>query len=172
MNDNNGKTKLHEGRDDLTGEYKWGDAGQLVLFFIFIAVWIIDSFFSRTSTFFAEYVHWIIRVLIAAQVLIFSFIISRNGLKIVFNEVRETPEVIRKGVFGIIRHPIYLGAILLYLGLIITTFSLFAVVVWIIILVFYYIIARYEEKVLVERFGDDYREYMKDVPMLVPRIFK
>lgn len=32
-------------------------------------------------------------------------------------------------------------------------------------------ICKYEEKLLVARFGDDYKSYMRDVPMLFPRLF-
>jgi len=36
--------------EDLTGEHRLGDAGQLVLFIIFMAVWITDSFFFKYSS--------------------------------------------------------------------------------------------------------------------------
>jgi protein-S-isoprenylcysteine O-methyltransferase Ste14 len=91
-------------------------------------------------------------------------------MTIVFNEVRETPGVMRKGVFGVVRHPIYYSEILLYLGLLLLRTSLAAAVIWIIAIGFLHFISRYEEKLLVERFGDDYRQYMKDVPMYFPRL--
>jgi protein-S-isoprenylcysteine O-methyltransferase Ste14 len=48
------------------------------------------------------------------------------------------------------------------------TFSLASAVLLLVIIVFYRFISRYEEKLLIERFGDEYREYMKKVPMLFP----
>jgi protein-S-isoprenylcysteine O-methyltransferase Ste14 len=37
-----------------------------------------------------------------------------------------------------------------------------------VITVFYWYISRYEEKLLIDRFGDEYRDYRKKVPMLFP----
>jgi protein-S-isoprenylcysteine O-methyltransferase Ste14 len=50
--------------------------------------------------------------------------------------------------------------------------SLAAALVWIIAIVFLHYISRYEEKLLLARFGDDYKQYMKDVPMYFPRLWK
>ena len=87
-----------------------------------------------------------------------------------FGEVRETPSVIRKGVFGLVRHPIYLSEVLLYLGLFMLNMSLAAGAVWIGATVFLYYLSRYEEKLLLKRFGDGYRTYMREVGMWTPRL--
>jgi len=102
--------------------------------------------------------------------LIISGYLAKTGLTMVFGEVREKPGIIRKGVFGIIRHPIYMSEILLYLGLLFFSTSLAAVGVWIIGIAFLHYISRYEEKLLLAQFGDEYRQYMKDVPMYIPRL--
>jgi len=73
-------------------------------------------------------------------------------------------------VFGLVRHPIYLGSILLYLGLILYTLSLASVVIWLVIIVFYYFISRYEEKILTDFFGEEYVSYKQKVPMLFPKL--
>lgn len=147
-----------------------GDLGQLLLFFIFLAVWIVDSFVFKYSTFLSHFVPLPIRLGIAFLILIFAGYLARSGMHIVFGKVRETPEVIREGAFNLIRHPIYVGAVLLYLGLIIATFSLASMVVWIGILFFYQFISRYEEKLLLNKFGDEYEQYMRDVPRWLPRL--
>jgi len=72
----------------------------------------------------------------------------------------------------VVRHPIYLSAILLYLGLILLTFSIASTGVWLIIISFYIFISRYEEKMLTIEFGDQYLEYKKEVPMLFPNPFR
>jgi protein-S-isoprenylcysteine O-methyltransferase Ste14 len=93
-----------------------------------------------------------------------------SGLRIVFAEVRESPSVICKGVFGIVRHPIYLSEVVLYLGLLMLNMSLAAGVVWLGAAVFLYYLSRYEEKLLLKRFGDDYRSYIREVGMWAPRL--
>ena len=111
-------------------------------------------------------------MIIGFPILIISGILAKYGLGIVFGEVRDKPEIIEKGVFKIVRHPIYLGSILLYLGLTILTCSIASAVLWILIVIFYYYISKYEEKLLLNEFGEEYKNYMKRVPMLIPMKFK
>ena len=160
--------KSHQHRGDLTGEHAFSDIGQLIFLIIFLIVWIADSFVFKYSTFLTRYVSNYIRVPIALIVLVISGLLAWTGLKIVFRETREEPQVITTGVFSIVRHPIYLSSILLYLGFILLSLSLLSVLVWFIIIIFYYQISRYEEKLLTQRFESAYEEYMKKVPMLFP----
>jgi protein-S-isoprenylcysteine O-methyltransferase Ste14 len=45
-------------------------------------------------------------------------------------------------------------------------------IIWFITIGFYYYIAEYEERILLEKFGEEYLEYMRDVPMFIPRFKK
>ncbi len=168
----NNKQKKHGERKDLIGEHTFGDQGQLILLVIFLIVWITDSFFFKYSTLLLDNIPNSIRLIIGLPILFISGYLAIKGLRIVFDEVREKPEIIEKGVFKIVRHPIYLGSILFYLGLIILTSSIASAVVWIIIIIFYYYISRYEEKLLIEEFGTKYKKYMERVPMLIPYKFR
>jgi len=158
----------NENRADLAGEYRWGDAGQLLLACLFAAVWIVDTFVLRYTTFLNDIVAVAVRIPLAAVFFILSGYLSFSGLSIVFGEVRERPEVIRKSVFGLVRHPIYLGEILLYLGFLALNISLAAAVVWLLAIGFLHYFSRHEERLLIDRFGDDYRRYMREVPMWIP----
>ena len=158
----------HENRPDLAGEYKYGDAGQLVLAVIFLIVWILDSFVFKYSTFLNDHIEWYAMIIPGIIILTGAGYLAKAGLKSVFGETRETPQVITKGVFSVVRHPIYLGSILTYLGLIVMTLSLISVIVWILAIIFYYYISLHEEKLLLAKYGTKYEEYMKKVPMLFP----
>lgn len=168
---NHASTRGHKDRDDLIGEHKWGDAGQVILLILFLGIWITDSFFLHYSDFLTDFIPNYIRLIAGMIVLFFSWQLARLGLRIVFGEIRENPQVIRKGVFSYVRHPIYLGSILLYFGMILFTLSLLAFGFWLIIIVFYVFISKYEENILTEYFGDEYAQYKKEVPMLFPKIF-
>lgn len=161
--------KNHGDRKDLAGEHKKGDAGQLILSIIFFTVWLADSFFLEFTTFLNDIVPGAVRLSGGMIVMILAGYLSMTGMRIVFGEVRDKPQVIRKGVFGIIRHPVYLGEVLIYLGLLLFSISLAAAFIWIIIILFLYYISRYEEKILLEFFGEEYRRYMKKVPMWIPK---
>lgn len=159
-------------RDDLTGEHKWGDAGQLIVAVFFAIVWLADTFYFEYTTFLNDIVPNSIRTPVGILFLILSGYLAKTTLSIVFGEVREVPAVIRKGVYNRIRHPMYLSEILLYLGLLIISMSLAAAVVWLVAIGFLYLICRYEERLLLNRFGEEYRSYIREVPMWLPRLRK
>lgn len=166
------KSKRNEDRDDLAGEHALGDLGQIVLLIIFLTTWIVDSFIINYSTFLSISIAPIIRISLSIIVFFLSLYLARKSLKIVFGETRQEPGVIVKGPFKLIRHPIYVSAVLFYLGLLLLSPSILAAIIWIFIMVFYYFISRYEERLLLEKFGDAYAEYMKKVPMFIPRLKK
>jgi len=159
-------------RDDLTGEHAIGDAGQIIFALLFFSIWISDSFFLKLTTQLNDSVPILLRIPAAVVLLCLSGYCAWSGLSIVFGEVREKPSVIRKGVFGVIRHPIYVSEVLLYLGILILNISLAATVVWVAATVFLYYLSYYEEGLLLKRFGDEFRAYTCDVGMWIPRFRK
>ncbi len=85
--------------------------------------------------------------------------------------VSATPpdKIIQRGVFAIWRHPIYLFASVMLLGIALIIRSkalLFIVFPAFIFLVILYVIR--EESILIKRFGNQYIWYKKNVPLLVP----
>jgi protein-S-isoprenylcysteine O-methyltransferase Ste14 len=162
------KRKGHGDREDLIGEHPAGDAGQLILAVIFLTVWVADSFFLKYTTFLSGYIPLPVRVILSAAVLALGGYLAKKGHDIVFGQVREKPGIFREGVFGLVRHPLYSGGILFYAGLLFLSPSLAAGAVWLAAIAFYIYIARHEEKLLIREFGDEYREYMREVPLLFP----
>ena len=163
------KTKTHPGRTDLLGEHKLGDTLQLVFFIVFLSIWIVDSFVLKISTFLSDDISIFIRVAFSFVFFAIAFYFARNGSKVVFGEKREKPEIIKKGVFKLVRHPIYFGAILIYPGFFLLTLSIASFGFWIFVIILYNLIARYEEKLLTNYFGEDYKKYMKEVGRWFPR---
>ena len=164
------REKWFEQRDDLAGEHAFGDAGQLIFALLFLGIWIADSFYLNYTTQLNDIVPALFRNPIGILLLCLSVYCAWSGLRIVFGEVRETPLVIRKGVFNVVRHPIYLSEVLLYLGLFMLSMSLAAGAILLGAAAFLYYLSRFEERLLLKRFGDDYRLYMRDVGMWVPRL--
>ncbi|OHD68970.1 MAG: hypothetical protein A2W19_07030 [Spirochaetes bacterium RBG_16_49_21] len=164
--------KKEHGRDDLTGEHPAGDAGQIILACLFAVTWILDTFIFKYTIFLNRYVPLWVRIPSGVVLLVLSGYLARTGLSIVFGEERKRPGVIRKGVYSVVRHPVYLSEILLYLGFLMLSISLAAAVLWVIAIGFLHYISRYEEGLLRARFGKDYRRYMQDVPMWIPRLRK
>ena len=157
-------------RNDLAGEYRWGDFGQLVLLVIFIFGLISDLVLIKISNSWQEVVPWYFRLLVFLPLFFVAGYFAQRAHKKVFHEERKKLMVIKTDVFARIRHPMYFGSILTYLGVVILSFSLIGLMIFVIILIFYYYLCRYEEQLLIEKLGDEYREYMKKVPMLLPGI--
>ena len=164
--------KSHEGRKDLIGENPKGDLGQMIFGVLFFVVWLMDTFFFKYTTFLNKYFLLIIRIPLGIILLLLSLYLARKGMSIVFGEERKEPQVIRKSIFGIVRHPIYLSEILLYFGFLMLSISLAAAVVWAFAIFFLYYISRYEEELLLSHFGEEYKQYMREVPMWFPFLKK
>ena len=152
-----------------SGEHPFGDTGQLILLGLFLVIWVADSFFLHKSTFLSDYLPLWIRLLILGLALVVGMLLFKSD-HVVVNH-RERPDgVMVTGAFRYVRHPLYLASILTYLGLTVSTMSIFSFVLLIGIFIFYNYIAGYEEKLLEIRFGDEYRRYKKKTSKWVPRI--
>jgi protein-S-isoprenylcysteine O-methyltransferase Ste14 len=152
-----------------SGEHPFGDAGQLILLGVFLAVWAADSFFLHTSTFLSDYLSLWVRLLILGLALTAALLLFKSGHVVVSHEERPRGVMVT-GAFRYVRHPLYLASILTYLGLTVSTMSLFSFVLLVGIFIFHNYIAGYEEKLLEKRFGEEYRGYKKRTGKWVPRI--
>jgi protein-S-isoprenylcysteine O-methyltransferase Ste14 len=83
---------------------------------------------------------------------------------------RAEGKLVTTGIYGHVRHPQYLGFMLFTLGMNILWISISAFLLWPILAILYYRLAKKEDKELEERFGEEYRKYERTVPMLIPRI--
>jgi protein-S-isoprenylcysteine O-methyltransferase Ste14 len=167
MRDNTGHSA---NRNDLTGEHRFGDTGQLIGAVLFAALWVVDSFVLKWTVFLNDFIPSWLRTTVGIVLLVVSGYLAVASIRIVFGEVRDPPTVIRTGLFGIVRHPMYLSEVILYAGLLSLSLSLAAAVVWIASIIFLATLCRTEERLLIARFGDEYRTYMREVPMWFPRI--
>ncbi|MFO7917156.1 MAG: isoprenylcysteine carboxylmethyltransferase family protein [Anaerolineae bacterium] len=159
-------------REELAGEHPWGDAGQLGLAILFGVVWTVDTLFLHYTTFLNRYVPSAVRLPLAFVFICASGYLAQRGILIMFGERGKEGKVIEKDVYSLVRHPIYLGEILLYVGFLVFSLSLAAAVVWFAVIAFLHHISRYEERLLLERFGGAYEEYRREVPMWIPRLWE
>lgn len=85
----------------------------------------------------------------------------------------DTPNhFVNNYIYSYVRHPQYLGFILITLGWLIHWPTVIIMIMWPILVFMYYKLARREEKQLEIKFGEKYLRYKRKVPMLVPKIFK
>jgi protein-S-isoprenylcysteine O-methyltransferase Ste14 len=157
-------------RVDLGAEFPHGDRLQLAVLIPFFIVWGLDSFIFQLTNFLAVFVPIAVRLVLATVSFVFALLLMELSHKMVFDKVRDSPQVLDTGVYGRVRHPMYLGTLLVYVGFILATFSLLSFAVWIGIFFLYDKLATYEEEDLIRLLGDAYRNYRNNVPKWLPRI--
>ena len=164
------KRQSHEHRSDLAGEYRWGDSGQLLFVVVFIAGMLLDIFLLNISDSWQHTVPWYVRIVLFLPVFFMAGYFIQKAHKKVFEEERKKLMVINTDVYARLRHPMYFGSLLVYVSFVILSLSVIAAVIFVVVVLFYYYICRYEERLLVEKLGNEYKEYMKHVPMLFPKL--
>jgi protein-S-isoprenylcysteine O-methyltransferase Ste14 len=84
---------------------------------------------------------------------------------------KKGKNLVRTGPYALVRNPLYIGNIVIAVGL-----SFLSELAWCIPLVFLYLailynfVVLYEEKKLLQRWGEQYRAYLTEVPRWIPRL--
>ena len=152
----------HEG---LGEEYPGSDQMQVVMLVAFLAIWAADSFLLHYSSY-TRLVPWFIRIPIALLITATGAYMMNESHKLVLNP--DDPIFIDYGVFSRVRHPMYLGALLIYLAFTTSTLSLASLIILIPMVILYDRFAAYEEQQLEMKLGKTYTEYKKKVRRWIP----
>ena len=84
-------------------------------------------------------------------------------------EIHADHQLVRGGPFAWVRHPVYTGLALHFIGACLATGNmLLSIGTLFVSFPSFYIRAHAEEKLLREQFGEEYDRYVDEVPMLVP----
>jgi protein-S-isoprenylcysteine O-methyltransferase Ste14 len=108
--------------------------------------------------------------MVAGYIIVFAgaFLVVDGWRKI--HVARREGTLVTSGIYSKIRHPQYTGLFVILFGEGIVHWpTVVSVVAFPIIVVSYTLLARKEERDMLREFGDEYREYMRRVPMLIPR---
>ena len=86
------------------------------------------------------------------------------------HRARQENRLVTDRLYGLVRHPQYTGLFIALFGEGIVHWpTIFSVALFPIIVLSYFLLARSEERKVVEQFGDEYRAYRTRVPMFIPR---
>jgi protein-S-isoprenylcysteine O-methyltransferase Ste14 len=85
-------------------------------------------------------------------------------------EIHRTEKIVTTGVYSKIRHPQYLGGLLAHLGISLLLSSLFSLYVTPVMVSLIYLVSKKEEEELIREFGEVYKDYIKNVPMFIPKV--
>lgn len=85
--------------------------------------------------------------------------------------VLEEQPIVDRGAYGWLRHPFYLAAFMIWLGLAVAYASVLALLVLgLYVIPIYRLYVREEEELMIQRYGEAYREYRRRVGGLLPRL--
>ena len=150
----------------------------VLLGLLFLAMLFIPIAYVATSWLdFADYTlpvwaSWLGVVILAGALLVFWRAHADLGLNWSPSlEIREKHELITRGIYGVIRHPMYASQWLWVIAqpLLLQNW----VAGWLNLLVFilfYLLRVKAEEQLMLEQFGEQYRSYMQKVGVVFPKL--
>jgi protein-S-isoprenylcysteine O-methyltransferase Ste14 len=95
--------------------------------------------------------------------------VNQTSLKVA--ETHRTQTIISSGVYSIVRHPQYFGGLLAHVGFSFLLSASYSLFVTLLMTFLVYLLSKKEEEELIREFGNEYRDYKKKVPMLIPKLF-
>lgn len=118
-----------------------------------------------------------IRMVLSFILLVLGILTVRSSLltfgldymAVVYLFFPEESEVQQHEIYSVIRHPAYLSGVLLSAAGLFFRFSVYSILLFLLVYLVFRLQIWKEEKELVERFGDGYKEYRKSVPALLVR---
>ena len=105
-------------------------------------------------------------VLLVAKALQGYDLFEFSGLN--FNKSQEKNELKSDGLLKYMRHPIYFGILIFVWGIFVNDASIKNLSSAIPVTIYLFVGIYFEEKKLIEVFGEKYKKYQHDVPMLIP----
>lgn len=87
-------------------------------------------------------------------------------------EAQRQQRLATTGIYAYMRHPQYLGFILVMSGFLLQWPTFLTLAMFPVLVIMYVRLARTEEREAIQEFGDAYRTYMAEVPDFIPRLRK
>jgi protein-S-isoprenylcysteine O-methyltransferase Ste14 len=86
-------------------------------------------------------------------------------------KLHEKATLIMSGPFAYVRHPMYVGVILVSLGLLLNLYTFPRLIALIVLVVYLIAKSEYEQEILEERFKEKFLNYKKSTKKLLPFIY-
>lgn len=110
----------------------------------------------------------LVSMIVGYSIAFFGIALVSAGWREVYRARKET-RMTKKGPYAFVRHPQYTGFFLVMFGEGVVHWpTVFSLAAFPIVVIAYVLLARKEERQMVERFGSQYIEYRERVPMFLP----
>jgi len=102
----------------------------------------------------------------------FNFIVRTNLRKnwVPLAKTGERQELITEGIYFKVMHPFYLSILILFLRITIISENLYWLLFFILTVIALMIRMRKEERELIIKFGEEYKKYKKETPIIIPNL--
>ncbi len=87
-----------------------------------------------------------------------------------FSTTEKEQKLVKTGIYAKVRHPIYLSGLILSLGFTLIAGNLYGLLFFILSLVAFITRIKKEERELITKFGEEYKEYAKETSLLKPKM--
>jgi len=98
-----------------------------------------------------------------------GFLLLSAAWKVLY-EAQQRRELATTGAYSRVRHPQYVGFILIMFGFLLQWPTILTLAMFPVLTVMYVKLARSEEQAAIAEFGDAYRKYIAEVPGFIPRV--
>lgn len=98
-----------------------------------------------------------------------GFVLIASAWRVLF-EAQRSGTLATTGPYSFVRHPQYVGFILVMLGFLVQWPTILTVAMFPVLTFMYVKLAQHEERESLATFGDAYRSYMAQVPGFIPRL--
>lgn len=135
---------------------------------IFILVLLNHGVWFKEPFSIHQVLSWLLLIFSIWPVVTGYLLLKREGKPTVNFE--NTSRLVKTGIYGFIRHPLYLSVFLFGTGVMLKNPAYLQIMLGCVNLVAVYITARIEETEMIAKFGDEYRNYIKETKMFIPGI--
>lgn len=115
-----------------------------------------------------------IRLVLSGIIMVLGLLVVRSSIltfgidymTVVYLYFPEESEVQDHEIYSVVRHPVYMGGVILGAAAMVFRFSVYSILLFVIVYLIFRVQIRREEAELIERFGAGYAEYREKVPAL------
>jgi len=161
----NGRCIIRSARERITGEI-YSHTG-LGIFFTLLTLELIlgeAGMWTSTNILWLQIIGYILYI--PSAVLVFGSMIQlKHTGKARTLAPHGTTTIVQTGIYGIVRHPMWLGMVIWSVALILVFQSVLSIVLSTVAVVCFWMGATKEDEFNIKEFGVDYKEYMSKVPM-------
>ena len=118
-----------------------------------------------------------IQFVVAAPLFVLALAVAARALKSFGSAgtddryAKPSSTIVKDGAYARSRNPMFLGLVLIYLGLVVAVNTAWALVgIPVLILYLHFGVVRREESYLADKFGEEYASYTRRVPRWIPRV--